>query len=62
MPARDLLDSLTQTEVRIVAENAKYVVIAVRLERSAIARNIPFLAALCDMTPALVPAAPPGHR
>jgi len=66
MPALDLLDTLTETEARIIAENATHAVIAIRIEktrlRDLMQRNGPFIAALCDLTPALVPPSPPGFK
>lgn len=51
--------SLLDTDARIIAEDDTYAVIAVRLPKSAIARNLPFLAALGDLTPAACPSADP---
>lgn len=38
-----------ETEARIIAENDTHAVIALRLEKASIARNLPFLAALADL-------------
>jgi flagellar biosynthesis protein FlhB len=42
-----------ETEARIIVENETHVAIALRLEKATIARNLPFLAALADLMPAL---------
>lgn len=42
-----------ETEARIIAENDTHAVIALRLDKKMIARNMLFLAALSDMIPAL---------
>ena len=39
------------TEARIIAEDDAHVTIALRLEKTAIARNLPFLAALTKLIP-----------
>lgn len=39
-----------ETEARIIAENETHVAIAVRLDKATIARNLPLLAALADVT------------
>lgn len=39
------------TEARIIAENETHAVIALRVEKSSIARNLPLLAALADLVP-----------
>jgi len=41
------------TEARIIVENDTHVAVALRVEKAAIARNLPFLAALADLVPAL---------
>jgi hypothetical protein len=38
-----------ETEARIIAENDTHVVIAHRVEKAAIARNLPLMAALADL-------------
>jgi hypothetical protein len=45
-----------QTEARIIIENDRYAVLALRIDKSAIARNLPFLAALAQLVPAPVQA------
>lgn len=40
-----------ETEARIIAENETHVVIAHRVEKAAIARYLPLLAALADRIP-----------
>lgn len=45
---------LLETEARIVAENDRYAVVAVRLDKTMIANNLPFLAALAQLAPCLV--------
>ena len=40
-----------ETDARIIAENDRFVVVAVRLEKSIVARNLPFLSALADVDP-----------
>lgn len=51
-----------ETEARIIAENDTHVVIAHRLEKAVIARNLPLLAALADLmsddTSSKIPALP----
>lgn len=42
-----------ETESRIIAENETHAVIALRLEKATIARNLLFLAALADLMPTL---------
>lgn len=42
-----------ETEARIIVQNETHVAIAVRLEKAVIARNLPFLAALAELMPAL---------
>lgn len=42
-----------ETEARIIAENETHVAIALRLDKATIARNLPFMAALADLMPAL---------
>lgn len=37
------------TELRILAENTTHVVVAVRLDKTNIRRNLPFLCALADL-------------
>lgn len=37
------------TEARVIAENSTYAVIALRVEKSLIARNLMFLSALADL-------------
>lgn len=44
-----------ETEARIIAENDTHVAIALRVEKAAIARYLPLMAALADL-------APPGQR
>lgn len=41
------------TEARIIAENETHAVFALRVEKATIARNLPFLAALACLVPAL---------
>jgi len=41
------------TEARIIAENDTHVAIALRLDKTTIARNMPFMAALAELMPAL---------
>lgn len=41
-----------ETEARIIAENETYAVIAVRVEKAFLARNLLLLAALADLMPA----------
>jgi hypothetical protein len=50
-----VLDPLSylETEARIIAENDTHVAIALRLEKTTIARNLLFLAALADLMPSL---------
>jgi hypothetical protein len=50
---------LLETEARIIAEDDTYAVIAWRVKKSAIARNLPFLAALGDLAPAPAPSIEP---
>ncbi|AVT76660.1 hypothetical protein RPPS3_25970 [Rhodopseudomonas palustris] len=50
---------LLETDARIIAEDDTYAVIAVRVAKATIARNLPFLAALGDLAPAAKPAADP---
>lgn len=45
--------SYLDTEARVIAENNTHVAIAVRLEKAFIARNLPIMAALAEMVPAL---------
>lgn len=40
------------TEARIIAENDKYAVIAFRIEKAVLARNLRFLASLSELMPA----------
>lgn len=42
-----------ETEARIIVENDTHAVLALRVEKATIARNLPFLAALADLVPAL---------
>lgn len=42
-----------ETEARIIAENETYVAIALRVEKAQIARYLPLMAALADISPAL---------
>jgi hypothetical protein len=42
-----------ETEARIIVENDTHAALALRVEKAAIARNLPFLAALADLVPAL---------
>lgn len=42
-----------ETEARIIVENDTHAVIALRLEKATIARNLLFLAALAELMPAL---------
>lgn len=42
-----------ETEARIITENETYAVIALRVEKATIAKNLPFLAALACLVPAL---------
>lgn len=42
-----------ETEARLIAENDTHVALALRVEKAAIMRNLPFLAALADLVPAL---------
>lgn len=44
--------SYLETDARIIAENDTHVAIALRVEKVAIARNLPLLAALADLVPA----------
>jgi len=46
------------TEMRIIAENDTHAVLAIRLDKSWIARNLPVLSALADLAPPTVPADP----
>jgi len=39
-----------ETEARIIAENDTHAVIAIRVEKATIARNLPFIGALVDLT------------
>lgn len=48
----DRISSLLQTDARLIAENDTHVVVALRLSKAMIARNLPFLAALGDLSPA----------
>jgi hypothetical protein len=43
-----------ETEARIIAENDTHVVIAHRVEKAALRRNLPLLAALADLVPSRV--------
>jgi hypothetical protein len=45
--------SYLETEARIIVENDTHVAIALRVEKAAIMRNLPFLAVLADLVPAL---------
>lgn len=45
---------LLDTDARIIAENETYAVIALRLKKNTIARALPFLAALADLTSSTV--------
>jgi len=45
-----------ETEARIIAEDDTHATIAVRVKKEWLARNIWFLAALADLTPAQAPA------
>lgn len=38
-----------ETEARVISENATHAVIALRIEKATIARNLSFLAALCEL-------------
>jgi hypothetical protein len=40
------------TEARIIAKDEMHAVIAVRIEKAWISRNLPFLASIADLTPA----------
>ena len=40
------------TEARIIAEDETHAVIAVRIEKAWISRNLPYLASIADLTPA----------
>lgn len=42
-----------ETDARIIVQNDTHAVIALRLEKATIARNLPFLAALAELMPAL---------
>lgn len=42
-----------ETEARIITENDTHAVVALRVEKAVIARNLPFLAALACIVPAL---------
>lgn len=44
-------DTFLQTEMRIVAEDDTHIAVVLRLPKAVIARNLPFLAALADVTP-----------
>ena len=50
---------LLETDARIIAEDDTYAVIAWRVKKSAIARNLPFLAALGDLAPCAKASADP---
>lgn len=56
MPANVYLESLLETEARIVAENDTHAVVALRVEKKALQgfmqRNRQLFAALSDLTPA----------
>jgi hypothetical protein len=66
LPASTLLDSFDESEARILAEDDRYAVIGVRIDKAAVGsfmmRNLPFLAALAELRatpkPALVEARP----
>lgn len=47
-----------ETEARIIAENDTHAVIALRIEKAAIYRNLPLLAALSDLLPSQHERAP----
>lgn len=41
-------ESLLETEFRIIASNEKHVVVAVRIEKKSLGKNLMFLAAIID--------------
>lgn len=43
-----------ETEARIIAENDTHVAIALRVEKATIARHLPLMAALADLSPCLI--------
>lgn len=47
-----------ETDARIIAENDSYAVIAIRVDKAAIARNLALFAALADLLP---PCMAPRH-
>lgn len=51
MPTCDPTTSLFDTEARIIGENDRFAVIAIRLEKAALARNLLFLTALAVLQP-----------
>jgi hypothetical protein len=42
-----------ETEARIIAEDDRHVAIALRVDKATIAQNLPFLAALAQLVPAM---------
>lgn len=49
MNAADDPRNYLATEARVIAENSKYAVIAVRVEKALLARNLMFFSALADL-------------
>jgi hypothetical protein len=45
--------SLLRTDARIIAEDDTHAVVALRINKKWIGRNLPFLAAMADLTAAL---------
>lgn len=45
---------LLETEARIIIENDRYAVVALRLDKAIIANNLPFLVALAQLAPRFI--------